>query len=105
MKGIQKIVVMSLVISILNMFTLTPVFSEIQNKDVSKPKHPPQGWISKEMEIPKQKSWMSGNKWWIVFGLAAIIGGTAAALSGGEDNGDSSSSEDNSDTGSYSVTW
>lgn len=95
MKMIKKSLIALLILSTVNFFILNATFAES-----SFTKHPLEIRSTPQEEIPKIKvKEGSGWTWVLVLGL---IGGVAAALSGGGD-GDGPANGD--DTGSGTINW
>jgi len=104
MKLLKRIFIVLLNLLIMNLYLTNITFAQQARlyAEAQITKHPPQILAPQEEKIPIKKVAKKKSKWlWLILGIA-LVGGGAAAISGGGDEGSGSNGPD---TGSVSGSW
>ncbi len=105
MQVLKKVFILLLLFVTINVhlprITLSQEIYPVGNIEESSPK----SISTPEVDLPGKKteakrSWLSRNKWWVLFGLAAVAGGVAAAGGGG-----GSGEDPHTTVGSIKASW
>lgn len=105
MKFLEKILILLLIFSLLNLFLPRLSFSQVGFIEPEITKHPPEMRSSPEENIPVEEGTKRRTGWvWWVLGLL-VVGGAIAVAAAGAGGGGGGSSSSGGNSGSVGVGW